>query len=357
MEIALVGFPQSGKTTIFQALCGKNLPSPAKGRGRFEPGTQIVPVPDKRIDCLSQIYLPQKTIYATVQITDLPGFEKKDLQNDKLVAEVESYIGKVDALVHVVQMYDGQNKAFDAVTEMEVDCIMRDQMKVETRLERIEHSWKKVTGNARKQLEEEKSLLENCLELLNKEKPLRAHDFTPDQEKILNSFQFWSLKPLLILFNCDEEQYAAPLPLKDLDNIISLPNTRYMKLLGLVEKEINELSSEEKTQFLEAYQLDEPGREKVLRTLYELLDLTSFFTVGSDEVRAWTIARDTRAREAAGKIHSDMEKGFIRAEVISYDDLIEYGNEQEVKKNGKCRFEGKEYPVKDGDIISFLFNK
>lgn len=358
MEIALIGLPQSGKTTIFKALAGDSNTVPTQKSGSvFEPATQMVQVPDPRVDRLSQMYSPQKTIHTTIKITDIPGFQKKDLKSEKIVSAIEHYIGTVDALVNVVNMFDNPDQAVQAVTDIEFDCIMRDMAKVEARLERIEHSHKKVTGKQREYLEEEQAVLKECLDILNREHPLRVHSFSSEQMKILSGFQFWSLKPMLILFNCCEETFKQPLPLKELESILSFPDTVYMKLIGQLEMEISELSPDEKQDFLAAYGLEEPGREKVIQKLYDLLALNSFFTVKKDEVRAWTIARGTKAKEAAGKIHSDMEEGFIRAEVISYEDLIHYGSEHEVKKNGKCRFEGKEYVVRDGDIISFLFNR
>ncbi len=358
MEVALIGFPQSGKSTVFQALAGKADPSALfKSKGKFTPHTQIVKVPDKRLEHLAKLYKPEKVIPATVTLTDIPGFQKKDLKNEKIVSEIENYIGTVDALIHVVKRFRGEDLSETAVREMELDLIMRDFIKVENRLKRIAETWNKISGEKRRQIELEKSLLEKCLEILNKEQPLRAHSFSREENKMLSGFQFWSLKPMLILFNCDEGHYNKPVENDFLRHLNSLPRTRCMHLAGQLEMELNELPREEKEEFLTAYNLKEPGRRKVLRNIYDLLELCSFFTTREQEVRAWPIPKSTPAREAAGKIHSDMEEGFIRAEVFPYHDLIKYGNEQEIKKQGKSRTEGKEYLVQDGDIISFLFHK
>ncbi len=357
MEIALIGLPNSGKTTVFNAITGANVEVTPFSGGKFEPHTQIIKVPDERIDNLSKLYNPRRTIYATVKITDIPGIKKGDMQNEKIATEINAYVGKVDALVNVVKAFGDDINIENSILEIEYEFITQDLIKVENRLERINKTINKVTGNEKKKLEFEKNIMEKCKETLDKEFPLRILDFKEEEIKILKSFQFLSLKPLMVLLNCDETTIEKEFDFGKGEKYLKLKNTILTRICGQLEMEISQMDPDEAKEFMNMYGLTEPAKDKVIRELYRLLKLISFFTVGEDEVKAWPILKGTTAHLAAGEIHSDIQKGFIRAEVIKYEDLMKYKDESLVKKEGKCYMQGKDYIVEDGDIIHFLFNK
>lgn len=356
MEIALIGLPNSGKTTVYNVLTGANEEPTAFSGGKFEPHCHILKVPDSRIDALTEMYDPKKTIYATIQVTDIPGIKRGDMKNEKFATQVGAYVGQVDSLVHVVQAF-GEYDVETAVTELEFEFIMQDLERVENRLEKLEKQIKRIAGNERKKLEIEKNALLRAQETLQNEMPLRTITFTEDEMKPLKSFQFLSLKPLMILLNCDEESIHADFDFGEGEKYISLPNTKVARLCGQLEMEISQMDAQEAAEFMEMYQLKEPAKNSLIRELYNLLNQIAFFTVGPDEVRAWPILDGMNAQLAAGAIHSDIQQGFIRAEVMKYSVLLELGSEAAVKKDGQYRAEGKEYIVEDGDIIQFLHNK
>ena len=368
MKIGIIGLSNSGKTTIFNALTGQDLETTIYPTTSGEPAIGVVKVPDSRLDRLSDIFKPKKTTYATVEYIDYIGLTKGDADQNRKVFDL---IKDVDAIAHVVRSFEDDavvhpmnsvNPLRD-IEVVELELIFGDLELVEKRLQRIEESTKK----GKKPDESEKRLLMKFRNVLEKEIPLRNIDFTEDEQKAMRHLQFVSTKPELIVFNISENdlnttkpkdlQIAAERYFKDKYMNLSLPGRQLsLSLCGKIEMEIGRLSPEDARLFLEDLGIKEPALSKLIHVCYEVLGLISFFTYVGDEVKAWTIPKGTSALTAAGKIHSDIERGFIRAEVISFEDFIDCGNIHAAKEKGLLRLEGKTYAVKDGDIINFRFN-
>lgn len=339
MKLGIIGLPGAGKSTVFEALTQTPAAPGLKGENRV--GT--VQVPDDRIDRLSGMYNPRKTIYAQVEYF-LPGRsgQKKD-QN------IWVQIRDCDALLHVVRNFGGYgieppNPLVDFNT-LDQEMILADLVVAEKRIERIEADRKRGKSIS----QEELSLLNECREHLENEKPLRhiPHLATAHQ---LRGFAFVSAKPMLILFNNEETDDSLPA----VDDLLSRENG--MVIRGNLEQELAQMSDEEAEDFLGEFNITASAMDRVISESYELQGLISFFTVGEDEVRAWTIRKGTEALDAAEVIHSDIKKGFIRAEVVAYSDLIDAGTYAEARKRGTVRLEGKTYRMQDGDIVHFRFN-
>lgn len=337
MKLGIVGLQGSGKTTIFEALTGNIADAALKAEDRMA----MVKVPDERIDKLSAMYNPRKTIYAQVEYF-LPGKGAKDQgawQNARTC----------DALIHVVRnfaMYGAEApKPLEDIQTLDQELILADLVVVEKRLERMETDQKR----GKKPNPEEQELLQACLEKLNNEESLRHYPELA-ANPLLRGFTLLSAKPMLILFNNEDEDPAMPTAGEP------KPNENYIVMRGKLEQELSGMEPEEIQEFLQDFGIEASGMDRVIRSSYELLGLQPFFTVGEDEVRAWTIRINTEALDAADEIHSDIKKGFIRAEVLAYDDLMATGSYAEARKKGLVRLEGKTYIVKDGDIINFRFN-
>lgn len=360
MKTAIIGLANSGKTTIFNALTGLNLETTVYATVAAEPHLGVVKVPDPRVDRLAEIYKPKKTTYATVEYVDYIGLTKGDMEQNRKVFD---YIKDADALVHVVRGFTDETVVHpmetvdplrDAET-IELEMIYGDLELVDKRLERMEQGMKR----GKKPDEQEKKLLMKCKEVLEQERPLRDTDFSEEEQKAMRHLQFMSLKPVVVLLNVDEQEMRSEgtaKVLQGLEQRFSGRDVKALSLCGKIEMEIAQLSPEEATVFLEDLGIDEPALNRLIRVSYDLLGLISFLTSGEDEVRAWTITKGTSAQKAAGKIHSDIERGFIRAEVVSYDDFITQGSMAAARERGLLRLEGKTYEVKDGDIINFRFN-
>lgn len=358
MKIGIIGAANVGKTTLFNALTGLDIPTTVYTTTEAEPHIAVVKVPDERLERLSEIYRPRKTTPATVEYVDYLGLTKGDLAQNRKVLD---HIKDVDALVHVIRGFKDEavihplgeiDPLRDAET-IRLELIFSDLELVDKRLERIEEARKK--GKKTDRSEEE--VLKKCKEALEAEKPLRAVDFTEDELLALRHLQFITLKPEVMVINLDETMLNTEEEQALLDEFKSRFNDPTITLSGKIEMEIAQLQPEEQKAFLEDLKIKEPAMNRLIRVCYNHLGLISFFTVGEDEVRAWTIKRGTPAQRAAGKIHSDIERGFIRAEVISYEDFISSGaSMNEARQRGLVRLEGKTYEVKDGDIINFRFN-
>lgn len=343
MKIGIIGLPGSGKTTIFEALTHNIIDAGHKGETRI--GT--IKVPDKRVDILSDMYKPKKTIYAQV-VYFLSGFQGhgKDTAKDY---NVWNAVRDCDALIHVVRNFGGYGfeppDLYNDFFNFEQEMILADLVVVEKRLERIELEKQRH----RKIDQEEFALLKECRKNLEKEIPLRKNpDFA--SAPALKGFAFVSAKPMLVLFNNKDDDDNLP----DLKDITSKENC--MIIRGKLEQELAQMSDEEAEDFLSEFNITASAMDRVVSRSYEFQGLISFFTVGEDEVRAWTTKKATFALDAAGIIHTDIKKGFIRAEVVSYEDLIKAGTYHEARKSGKVRLESKTYEVQDGDIINFRFN-
>jgi len=342
MKVGLIGHRGAGKTTIFNMLTGLQAQVGGFG-GKEEVHLGVIKVPDARIDKLSAIYKPKKTTYAEIRFTDFPpGQAEEDLKsNSALIAQMR----EVDAITLVLRDFEADAQPLKELNSLLTEMILADLTVVETRRSRLKKEKARTL---------EEALLERCAQALENEQSLRNLAFSADEENLASGFGFLSRKPSLVIFNRSEEK--AGMPLED-SYQAELKRRRLdgLALAGKVEMEITQLDEKDRDAFLQAIGVDEPARERFIRASYALLDLVSFFTTGEDEVRAWTIAQGTVARQAAGKIHSDIERGFIRAEVIAYDEFIVHGSEAKCKEAGKLRLEGKEYAVKDGDIIHFRF--
>lgn len=356
MKVAVSGFEKTGKTMLFNALTGQNIDTSPAPTAENIVHEGVATVFDDRIASLSKLFNPKKTTYATIEYIDLPGLSKSDAKRNQKILDL---IREVDLIIDVVRGFDddttlppfGDINFERDIRSFESEIILSDHLLVEKRIERMEQ-------NVKRGLKENLPLLElfkRMKEFLENEKPLRSFNFTEDEIKLLLPYKFLSTKPIIHVINHNEneseEKKAYIEKLKG-----DLSHCSILSLCAKVEKEISELPVEERNGFLREMGIEEAAFEKLVKESYRLLGYISFFTVGEDEVRAWTIRRGMTAKEAGGRIHSDIEKGFIRAEVVSYQDFIERGDFKKVKDSGLLRLEGKTYVVNDGDIMNFRFN-
>jgi GTP-binding protein YchF len=350
MKAGIIGLPSVGKTTIFNVLTqGKAAAGPAASR-RLEPNVAIVKVPDARLDFLSSKFNPEKTTYATVEFVDVQGLVRGKGQEMALAP-----LRTVDTLLHIVRVFqddsvphsDGSVDPERDRRNLDYELMLADIASIEKRLERLEKDLKKIKNAA---LEKEFAYLQRAKTWLESEKPLREMEIGDDEKKLVKGFAFLSEKPMIYVENIGEDQLNR-LRHPDVHGTLR-PNTEQTIICGKLEAEMAELPAEELKSFLSDYGLMESGAERLIRTTYRLLGLISFFTVGEEECRAWTIARGTNAQNGAGVIHTDLADHFIRAEVCHYDDFVKYQTMQALKEKGLLRLEGKEYQVKDGDIMT-----
>lgn len=354
MRLGIIGLPNSGKTTIFNALTGGNYETSAASTGQFEVNTATVNVPDERIDKLSSMYNPKKTIYTSMTYADIGGLDK-GIGEGALSGQFRNELAQVDGFLHVVRAFENEmvphpHQSIDPARDVETidgEFLLMDLVSVETRLERINNELRLKGKKADPNLVQEQPLLERLKVQLESEQPLRNLDLTEDELKMIRGFGFLTLKPVLVVVNMGDT------PFNPADKI-TLPyqKSALVGIQGALEAEIAQLDAEDAEMFMEEYSITELSRSKVIRLSYELMGIQSFFTVGPDEVRAWSVPVGVTAPQAAGAIHTDLEKGFIRAEVMTYADLTSLGSESAVKSAGKHRLEGKEYIVHDGDILN-----
>lgn len=356
MEIGIVGLPNSGKTTVFNALTRGRAETTAYASGRVEVHTAVVNVPDPRLDMLARLVRPQKVTYAHVTYNDIAGVSA---ERDALSPQLLNLISANDALLHVVRCFRnpavphplGEVDPARDVRLLDEEFILSDLSIVEGRLERLAKQKYKGTPQEREQMAREEALLLRLRDVLAEGRPLRCVDLDPEEERIVRSFAFLSLKPQLVVFNIDDEGEDPSASLTP-----PWPRTRGLALRGRLEMELAQMDPEEAQEFMAMFDIQELGLNRVIRASYELLDLISFFTLNEKEARAWTIRRGSTALEAAGTIHSDMARGFIRAEVISWEDLVRFGSLAEARRQGAVRLEGKDYVVQDGDVLYIRFN-
>ncbi|MBI4872567.1 MAG: redox-regulated ATPase YchF [Candidatus Riflebacteria bacterium] len=358
MKIGIIGLAQSGKSATFDLLQGA-----AASRAAVDPGkgrTGVIKVPDTRIDVLSKLFNPRKTIYSDIEFVDFAPISS-GASKSALAAKLLSEVKTVDGLLQMVRCFRDENVYHDGPVDPVSDyrkltdeLHLSDLILVEQRLEKVAASVKK--GNKRE--EHEQHLLEKRKAALDGGQPLTELAIKPDEEGLMRSFAPVTAKPMVTVLNLDEEQFRDAADSATSAFQAALPGQPFLRLSARIEADIAGLDSEEeRTAFLEDLGMKEPARARLIRTCYEMLHYISFFTVGEDEVRAWTIRRGTNAQRAAGKIHSDLEKGFIRAEVVTYDDLARLqGSYAAAKKEGVLRLEGKEYLVQDGDVLNIRFN-
>jgi len=354
MRLGIIGLPQSGKTTIFNALT-RGLQPIAASAGRMEIHTAVVDVPDERVDKLSAIFKPRKTIYAKVTYADIAGLEGGT--KTEIAGTLLNQLSQMDGFIHVVRCFDDENVPHPQssvnpardLRSMDDEFILNDQIKVERKLTSLKEEKQKGAGRDKAIVEREIIFFEKLFVVLQGEKPLRDESLNEDDLKIASGFGFLSQKPVLVVLNLGEGQTTPEITYEHKNSVV-------LPLQGKLEMDIAQLPPQEAEVFLKEYGIQEPSLSRMIKLSYDLLGLQSFFTVGEDEVRAWTVHLGALAPEAAGVVHTDMQKGFIRAEVIAYNDLISLGNMAEVRSHGKLRLEGKPYQVQDGDILNIRFN-
>lgn len=355
MEIGLIGLPRVGKTTVYNALTGSSATTGGYASSDT-PNISAVKVPDERIDALVEMFSPKKTAHAALTFIDVVGLEKDTGRRERSDAAFDA-VRTVDALALVVRGFesDATPDPMNDVIDTSSEIILSDLERVENRMERLEKQISKIN---RAELSVELDLLKKCRDCLNDEKFLSELDLDKNEQTLLRGFQLLSLKPMLVILNLPEDELEKKVEEAFPDFSVWARERKIplVPICGILEEEISKLDKDEAKLFLEEMGIDESGLNRMIIAAYDLLKLISFFTVGEDEVKAWTISQGTHARLAAGEIHSDIEKGFIKAEVVSYDDLIACGSLGKVKTAGKSRLEGREYIVKDGDIINFRFN-
>lgn len=355
MRLGIIGLPQTGKTTLFNALTRGSQPT-GPASGKIEVHTAVVDVPDPRVDKLSEMFKPKKTIYAKVTYVDIAGLDGS-AGKAGISGALLNNLSQMDGFIHVVRAFGDDNvphvrETIDPLRDiqaMDSELVLNDLIAVERKLERLAEEKKKGAGRDKAVIEREAVLFERFHEALAAETPLRDLDVNAEEMKMLSGFGFLSQKPMLLVLNLSEGQAEPAIE-------SSHKHTKIVALQGKLEADIAQLSPDEAQMFLAEYHIEEPSLNRMIRLSYDLLGLQSFFTAGDDECRAWTVHRGATAPEAAGEIHTDLQKGFIRAEVVAYNDLMALGGMNECKAKGKLRLEGKEYIVQDGDVLNIRFN-
>lgn len=356
MQIGIVGLPFSGKSTLFQTITKTHLDPSVLTKA--EAHHAIVKVPDARLDKCSEIFSPKSTVYATIEFVDVVGLKKGESGSTQFTTNFLSKVKTNDALIQVVRLFandvvphpDGTIDGMRDIASFETEFILSDLSVIETRIDKIKKQLQKAHDE---QVKKELPVLEKCRQLLESEKPLREVEFTKEEAFILKTYQLLSIKPMLIALNFDESQLATTAgTVKLVADKYGAKHTKVVSFFGKIEMEMSELSDDEAKSFMDEYGIKESALTTLIREAYALLGLQSFFTVGEDECRAWTIRKGMTAQEAAGVIHSDFVNKFIRAEVVHYDHFIAHGGSfAKTKEAGHWRLEGKEYIVNDGDIM------
>lgn len=357
MKLGIIGLPGSGKTSIFRALTSGHVPIAQNVGGRFEVMTTVVDVPDERVAALSEIFKPRKTVYAKVTYSDIAGLKKGVGESGGMSGQLLNHLAGLDGFVHVVRAFEDSNlphpeETIDPARDLAVldtEFLLNDLLIVDRRVEKLQEMLRKGGIPNKAASEKELALFERLHGVLSAERPLRSLDLDEETLKELRGYGLMTLKPVLVIVNISDEQNEVRLH-------YSHQQSAVVNLRGKLEMELAQLSGDDLALFMAEYGVTELSLGRIIRMSYDLMGLLSFFTVGEEEVRAWTLKRGARAVDAAATIHTDLAKGFIRAETIQYDELVELGGLAQARAAGKLRQEGKSYCVQDGDVITVKFN-
>jgi len=362
LKAGIVGLPNVGKSTLFNAITKKNILAANYPFATIDPNVGMVTVPDIRLQKLEDMYIPERTIATSFEFTDIAGLVKGASKGEGLGNKFLSHIREVDAICQVVRCFEDENiihveNGVDPIRDIEIinlELSISDLEIIDGRISRIA---KKAQTNRDKDALIEVEILNKAKQNLEKGIPLRNVEFTKEELVYLKSFNLITLKPMIYLANVKEDEVNKENKYVDMvKGYAESEGSLTIKVCAKLESELSELNDDDKKEMLQMVGLDESGLDCLIRTTYDILGLATYFTVGSDEVRAWTFKKGMNAKECAGIIHTDFEKGFIKAEVISYEDLMTFGNEIKVRENGRARLEGKDYIMQDGDICNFRFN-
>ncbi len=362
LKAGIVGLPNVGKSTLFNAITKKNILAANYPFATIEPNVGVVFVPDERLDRLNEMYNPAKMVPTSFEFTDIAGLVKGASKGEGLGNKFLSHIREVDAIVEVVRCFDDGNiihveNGIDPIRDVEIINLELSIADLEIITSRIEKIKKKAESSKDKDALAEYTALLKAKEGLEANLPLRRVDFSKEELLQVKNYSFLTLKPIIYLANVIENELTENNKyVTVLEDYAKLENAKVIKICAKMEADLCDLNDKDKKEMLEAVGVSESGLDKLIKATYDLLGLATFFTAGTDECRAWTYKKGMKAPECAGVIHTDFERGFIKAEIMSYEDLIKYGSELKVKEAGKTRLEGKEYLMQDGDICYFRFN-